>query len=133
MAEVANTILLLESENREITRAQEQSKARFDLFPRLARQNTDLQRKLQLASESLNRFLEAREKLAIEVAQTEIPWELVQAPITPESAVFPKIYESLLIGLLGSLSISVVIAFFLEKLDNSYHDAINMEERTKPD
>ena len=131
MAEVANTILLLESENREITRAQEQSKARFDLLPRLARQNTDLQRKLQLASESLNRFLEAREKLAIEVAQTEIPWELVQAPITPESAVFPKISQSLLIGLIGSLSISVVIAFFLEKLDNSYHDAINMEEKTK--
>ncbi|MFM7558508.1 GumC family protein [Cylindrospermopsis raciborskii] len=131
IAEVANTILLLESENREITRAQEQSKARFDLLPRLARQNTDLQRKLQLASESLNRFLEAREKLAIEVAQTEIPWELVQAPITPELPVFPKIYLSLLIGLIGSLSISVAIAFLLEKLDNSYHDAINMQERTK--
>ncbi|WP_061547247.1 GumC family protein [Cylindrospermopsis raciborskii] len=131
IAEVANTILLLESENREITRAQEQSKARFDLLPQLARQNTDLQRKLQLASESLNRFLEAREKLAIEVAQTEIPWELVQAPITPELPVSPKIYLSLLIGLIGSLSISVAIAFFLEKLDNSYHDAINMEEKTK--
>ncbi|UJL34059.1 polysaccharide biosynthesis tyrosine autokinase [Cylindrospermopsis raciborskii Cr2010] len=131
IAEVANTILLLESENREITRAQEQSKARFDLLPRLARQNTDLQRKLQLASESLNRFLEAREKLAIEVAQTEIPWELVQAPMTPELPVFPKIYQSLLIGLIGSLSISVAIAFLLEKLDNSYHDAINMQERTK--
>ncbi|EFA68176.1 GumC family protein [Cylindrospermopsis raciborskii] len=131
IAEVANTILLLESENREITRAQEQSKARFDLLPRLARQNTDLQRKLQLASESLNRFLEAREKLAIEVAQTEIPWELVQAPITPELPVFPKIYQSLLLGLIGSLSISVAIAFLLEKLDNSYHDAINMQERTK--
>ncbi|PNJ92600.1 capsular biosynthesis protein [Cylindrospermopsis raciborskii C04] len=131
IAEVANTILLLESENREITRAQEQSKARFDLLPRLARQNTDLQRKLQLASESLNRFLEAQEKLAIEVAQTEIPWELVQAPITPELPVFPKIYQSLLLGLIGSLSISVAIAFLLEKLDNSYHDAINMQERTK--
>lgn len=131
MAEVANTILLLESESREITKAQEQSKARFDMLPVLARQNADLQRKLQLAGESLKRFLASRENLAIEIAQTEIPWEILQAPTIPESPIFPKKSQSLLIGLIGSLFISFAAAFILENLDNSYHDAINMQERIK--
>lgn len=131
MAEVANTILLLESESREITKAQEQSKARFDMLPVLARQNADLQRKLQLAGESLKRFLASRENLAIEIAQTEIPWEILQPPTIPESPDFPKIPQGLLIALVGSLFTSFAAAFILENLDNSYHDAINMQERIK--
>ncbi|NLQ06193.1 GumC family protein [Cylindrospermopsis raciborskii] len=131
LAEVANEIKLLEEQNSQLLKAEQQYRARFQLLPILAKQHTDLQRKLQLANESLNRFLEAREKLAIEVAQTEIPWELIQSPTTSKDPISPKLYETLLIGLLASISTGIVFGLILEKLDNSYHDPTLLQEKTK--
>lgn len=49
-------------------------------FPAIARQYQELQNQLQIAQNNLYRLLENREKLRIEAAQKEVPWELVAKP-----------------------------------------------------
>lgn len=131
MAEITNTIEMLEVQDREIARIQQETRKRFQLLPILARQHTDLQRDLQLANESFNRFLESREKLLIEAAQTEIPWEIIQSPATSQLPILPNTQRDLTTGLFASLAAGLGLAFLLEKLDNTYHSPTNLEQKTK--
>ncbi|MFM7558631.1 GumC family protein [Cylindrospermopsis raciborskii] len=131
MAEITNTIDMLEVQDREVARTQQEARERFRLLPILARQHTDLQRNLQLANESFNRFLESREKLLIEAAQTEIPWEIIQSPVTSQLPILPNTQRDLTTGLFASLAAGLGLAFLLEKLDNTYHRPTNLEQKTK--
>ncbi|MBC6481974.1 MAG: hypothetical protein GDA56_33680 [Hormoscilla sp. GM7CHS1pb] len=58
----------------------EKIKEEFSLIPALARKYTDLQRKLEFANNSLNRFLATRETLQIEAAQKAISWQVIREP-----------------------------------------------------
>lgn len=127
LAEAATQVQTLEVQSQELAKVEQTVDAKRKQLPLLTRQYTELQRKLQIATESLNRFLKTRETLQIQVAQTELPWELIQAPIQPENPVGPDIKRNLMSGFMVSLLLGIGVAFLLEKLDNTYHsvDAIN--------
>lgn len=131
LAEATSVLQNLEVQSQELARVEQQTKERFKQLPVLARQYTEIQRNLQIANDSLNRFLEARENLVIQVAQTELPWELTQAANQKEDPVLPNIPRNLLLGLFGSLAAGVGIAFLLEKLDNTFHDVDSLKEKIK--
>lgn len=131
LAEATSVLQKLEVQSQELAKVEQQTKQRFKQLPILARQYTEIQRNLQIANDSLNRFLEARENLVIQVAQTELPWELTQAANQKEDPVLPRIPLNLIVGLFGSLAAGVGIAFLLEKLDNTFHDVDSLKEKIK--
>ncbi|MDJ0702306.1 MAG: polysaccharide biosynthesis tyrosine autokinase, partial [Leptolyngbyaceae cyanobacterium MO_188.B28] len=100
-------------------------------IPALVRQYTDLQRELQVATESLNRFLATRETLQIEEAQTEIPWQLIQSPARPQKPISPNIPRGLLMGAAAGVLLGVASALLMEKLDNAFHSPKELKEKTK--
>ncbi|MEM8613320.1 MAG: polysaccharide biosynthesis tyrosine autokinase [Cyanobacteria bacterium P01_H01_bin.105] len=116
-AEAANAIELLETQNQTIAAAEVQLQNTLTQLPNLARQYSDLQRELEIAVGALGRFLETREKLQIEAAQTEIPWELIEAPSQPETPISPNPRRSFVLGLVASLLVSVGAALLLEKMN----------------
>ena len=72
-----------------------ESQARKDLqqFATVIRQYTDLNRKLEIANQSLGRFLTAKENLQIETARKVSPWQVIsqiEAPKQPISPIFPR-------------------------------------------
>ena len=115
--EARNNIELLETQNQTIAIAEAQLQNTLTQLPTLAREYSDLQRELDIAVGALNRFLETRETLQIEAAQTEIPWELIEAPSKPEVPISPNTKRSLMLGIVASLLVSVGAALLLEKLD----------------
>ncbi|MEA5575047.1 polysaccharide biosynthesis tyrosine autokinase [Anabaena sp. UHCC 0451] len=131
LAEASALIQKLEVQSQELARVEQQTKVKFQQLPILARQYSEIQRNLQLANDSLNRFLATRENLVIQVAQTELPWELIQPPNQGESPILPNIPRNLLMGCFGSLVAGISIAFLLEKLDNTYHDVGSLKEKIK--
>jgi succinoglycan biosynthesis transport protein ExoP len=131
LAESTTMIQKLEVESRELARVQQQTKNQFKQLPILARQYSEIQRNLQLANESLNRFLATRENLVIQVAQTELPWELIQSPNQSAFPLSPNIPRSLLMGLVGSLVAGIGIGFLLENMDNTYHTVESLKEKIK--
>ncbi|MEM1255564.1 MAG: polysaccharide biosynthesis tyrosine autokinase [Cyanobacteria bacterium P01_H01_bin.21] len=116
-AEAENAIELLETQNQTIAIAEAQLQSTLTQLPTLAREYSDLQRELDIAVGALSRFLETRETLQIEAAQTEIPWELIEAPDKPDTPISPNPKRSLILGVVASLLVSVGAALLLEKLD----------------
>ncbi|MEM6253245.1 MAG: polysaccharide biosynthesis tyrosine autokinase [Cyanobacteria bacterium P01_D01_bin.156] len=115
--EAENAIQILETQNQTIAAAEAQLQNTLTQLPTLARQYSDLQRELDIAVGALGRFLETRETLQIEAAQTEIPWEVIEAPSKPEVPISPNAKRSLVLGIVASLLVSVGAALLLEKLD----------------
>jgi polysaccharide biosynthesis transport protein len=127
------TILLqrIDVESQQLAQAEQQIQRKLEQLPVLSRQYTEIQRNLQLANESLNRFLANREQLQIEVAQTELPWELIQAPTQPESPISPNTPRSLLLGIVASSLIGIGTALLLEKIDHNYQTVESIKEKIK--
>lgn len=130
-AEVATQIQLLEVQRQELANTEQQARQKIQQLPILARKYNELQRDLQIATESLNRFLTTRQTLQIEVAQTELPWELIKAVNQPEIPISPNIQRNLISGLFVSLIAGIAIGLLLEKLDNTYHNIETLKQKIK--
>ncbi|MDZ7960415.1 MAG: polysaccharide biosynthesis tyrosine autokinase [Aulosira sp. DedQUE10] len=130
-AEIATQIQSLEVQSQELKKAEIQLDREVKLLPVLSRRYTELQRDLQIATESLNRFLTTRETLQIQVAQTELPWELIKGALQPESPISPNIERSLMLGFVASLLLSIGISLLIEKVDNTYHSVDSLKENIK--
>jgi polysaccharide biosynthesis transport protein len=131
IAQAAISLQKVEVDNQQLVQAEQQLQQKLEQLPILSRQYTDIQRNLQLANESLNRFLTNREQLQVEVAQTELPWELIQAPTQLESPISPNTPRSLLLGLVASSLVGVGAALLLEKIDNTYQTVERIKENIK--
>ncbi|MEP0911431.1 polysaccharide biosynthesis tyrosine autokinase [Leptolyngbya sp. GB1-A1] len=130
-AEISNRIQILEVQQQAIAETQSSLDQQFQQIPGLSRQYTDLQRELQIATESLNRLLVTRETLQVEAAQKEIPWQIVEPPSQLADSVESDTARSLLLGLAISLALGVGAAFLIEKLDSTFHAADDLSRRFK--
>ena len=129
--EVANQISLLNVRAAKIAQAENSLNQQVEQMPTLARQYTDLQRELKIASNSLNRFLEKRESLQIETAQKEIPWQLITAPALPQAPISPSPQRNLIMGVFAGLLAGIGAALLVERIDNVFHSSDELKEVTK--
>ena len=128
---VANQISALEVREAKITQTENSLNQQVKQLPNLARQYTDLQRQLKVATESLNRFLERRESLQIEIAQHQIPWQVIAAPQLPQVPVSPNVMRNLILGVVVGVLSGIGAALLVERLDNVFHSADDLQEVTK--
>jgi polysaccharide biosynthesis transport protein len=129
IAQAAVIIRKIEVDNQQLTQAEQQLQSELKQLPILSRQYADIQRNLQLANESLTRFLAKREQLQIEVAQTELPWELIQAPAQSRYPISPDAPRNLLLGFVASSLLGFGVAKIMEDIDNTYHSIENLQDK----
>jgi polysaccharide biosynthesis transport protein len=131
LVELSTKISGLEVRLAEISAAENKLNQSVEQLPILARQYTDVQRDLKVATESLNRFLEKRESLQIENAQNEIPWQVIAAPKVEKDPVSPNIKRNLILGAIAGLVAGMAAALLAERLDNVFHTPEDLKELTK--
>ncbi|CAO5004628.1 non-specific protein-tyrosine kinase [Microcystis aeruginosa] len=131
LVEAANTRQTLEIKVKSLAQALEQQKASVKNLAVLARRYTDLQRELEIATTSLNRFLEEQQKLQLQVAQQVVPWQLISPPEVRENFVSPKPARNLALGVIGGLLLGLGAAFLAERLDPVHHSADELKEDAK--
>ncbi|MEH2097274.1 capsular biosynthesis protein [Nostoc sp. 'Peltigera membranacea cyanobiont' 213] len=132
IAAVTTQLQALEVQSQELAKVERKIELQRKQWPILARQYTELQRKLQVATESLNRFLSTRENLQIQISQTELGWQLLEAPSKPQFPISDSSIKRYLIpGLIASLALGIGVALLLEKLDNTYHSVQALKEKVK--
>lgn len=129
ISEATDVIKKIEVDNQYIAQVEKQVQIKLDQLPVLSRQYTEILRNLQIANESLNRFLAAREQLQIEIAQTELPWELIQAAFQPQYPISPDIPRNLTLGFVASFLLGIGAAFLREQTDNTYHGVENVQDK----
>jgi len=129
-------VLALETRQEIITQAESRIRQRISELPTITRQSNDLQSQLQVANDTLNQLLTKRDKLRIDAAQQEVSWQLIAAPELPRDKngkpIKPKLPRKnvILIGILG-LAVGIGSGFFVEVLNNVYHNPEELEEETK--
>lgn len=128
--EMENQISVLQVRANQLAKAESNLTQQIKQAPSLARQYADLQRELNIATESLNRFLEKRQSLEIETAQKEVPWELIVAPELPE-LIDTNVKRGLILGAIAGLLGGVGAALLLEKLNKVFHSPDELKEVTK--
>lgn len=131
LADAITQLQILQARSQALDQAQAQLDQNLEDLPALSRRYTDLQRELEIATEGLTRFLANRQTLQIQAAQTEIPWQIIEAPTRPEVPISPNIRRSLMLGLVVSALVGVGAALLLEKLDNVYHTSEDLKAATK--
>ncbi|MBW4659243.1 MAG: polysaccharide biosynthesis tyrosine autokinase [Drouetiella hepatica Uher 2000/2452] len=121
VSKAADSITVAEARDRAITQSEAEVNQEIQLIPAVARQYADLQRELELATESLNKFSSRQEALQIDAAQQEVPWELITPPqlIRDEDGNLEKVgavNSAALLGLIAVLGIllGIGVGFLVE-------------------
>ncbi|MEH1836089.1 MAG: polysaccharide biosynthesis tyrosine autokinase [Nostoc sp.] len=131
-AEVATQLQTLEVKNQELAKIEQKLAQKREQLPVLARQYVDLQRRLQIATESLNRFLSTRENIQIEISQSDIGWQLLQVPTTLDTPIYSfSTQRNFILGLVASILSGIGIVLLVEKLDNTYHTVDELKKKVK--
>ncbi|AFY88436.1 MAG: Iron-sulfur cluster carrier protein [Chroococcidiopsis cubana SAG 39.79] len=130
LLEAANQIQTLEAENKALTQADIVLRQQVKQFPALARQNDDLVGQLKIASENLNQFLTKREALRIDLAQKQVPWQLITPPTDPETSSL-SLKRNLMLGAVMGLLTGIAVALLIEKFSNVIHTPEDVKDLTR--
>lgn len=130
LIDTTNEMLLLNVRQQALGMAENQMRQQVEQMAVVIRQYTDLQRELEVATASLNRFLEVREELEIESSQKAQPWQLISTIKVPEIPISPNIPRGLLLGAVAGLLAGTGAALLVEKLDSTFHSPEELKEVT---
>ncbi|MFZ9737932.1 MAG: GumC family protein [Prochlorotrichaceae cyanobacterium] len=129
--EAAQIISNLQDQQSRIQSQGAQLQAQIRQMPALSRVFNELQQELEVARQSLNRLLAARESLQLESAQKEIPWQLLVAPQTSNRPISPNVSRNLFSGVMLGLVLGVGTALLIDRLDNVFHSIDQLQEDIK--
>lgn len=129
--EAANQIQVLDVQQSALNLAATRLNQQVKQMPLIARKYTDLQRELNVATESLNRFLAARETLQIDAAQKTLPWKLLSKPTEPQEPILPKPELNLGLSALAGLLLGLGVALLVEQFDNVVRSPEELKDSTR--
>ncbi|MGB3204897.1 MAG: polysaccharide biosynthesis tyrosine autokinase [Crinalium sp.] len=131
LVEATNQIRVLEVRYAAISQAQAMLAQQVQQLPVIARQYTDLDRELKVATESLNRFLGVRETLEIEASQKVLPWQLILPPKQPNFPIPLNTERNIILGAIAGMLLGIGAALFAERLDNVFHTPDEIKDATR--
>ncbi|MBF2064010.1 MAG: polysaccharide biosynthesis tyrosine autokinase [Calothrix sp. C42_A2020_038] len=128
LADASNQMQSLDASLRALTQAEFQLNEQIKQYPFVARQYTNIQRDLQIATDTHNQLLARQEALRVDVAQHEVPWEVIMPPTLPRDKkgrlipVSAPSSQNLMLGGIAGLLLGTGAAFLLENFKNVFHD-----------
>ncbi|MEQ8381601.1 MAG: polysaccharide biosynthesis tyrosine autokinase [Coleofasciculus sp. A1-SPW-01] len=131
LVQATNQLQVLQVKQSAIARSAQMLNLQVKQIPVIARRYTDLQRELQVATDSLNRFLAVRENLEIEAAQKALPWQIILKPEVPQVPVWPNTQRNITLGAIAGLLLGMGVALLIERLDNVFHSPDELKDLTK--
>lgn len=97
-------------------------------FPNLISQYERLQPEVQLRRSTLQKLLDARQDLSLEISRGGYAWEVIDPPLLGEQ-ISPVILKNLLLGTVVGLFLGGIAAFVRESLDDRVHTQMELEEQ----
>lgn len=137
LVETTTQIKLLEAQEQSLTQTINQFEQQARKIPQVVSQYTKLTQELNIANRTLQQLLTQKDTLSVELAQSQIPWEIVSQPrLQKDSAGNPAPLpvdsnKKLISTLMGGLLAGIILTTFLEKSLNIFHTATDLEEVIK--
>ncbi len=129
-AQIQSQINELEARDRALKQTIRDLNGNVKTLSGIAREYTDIQRELEIATENLNQFLAKREALRIDSAQREIPWELI-TPATLPTPSMTSVQNQVLLGLVLGLLLGLGTAIWLERMSDVLHSSRDIKRIAK--
>jgi len=126
-AQVESYIQELRARDQALVRAIETLNQRIKTLSTVAREYSDIQRELDIATTNLNQFLNKREALRIDSAQRQTPWELLTPPTELRSSA-SSIAQTTVIGIILGLSLGSLTAIALESLSGKVYSVAELKD-----
>ena len=95
--------------------------------PDLIKEFDFLKQRLEISKENLSSLVKARENFQLRIAQSSVPWRVIEGPRIYPGPVSPGVKSNLAKGFLFSIIIALIIAFIRDRLDNVYHSKEEVE------
>jgi len=137
MAETANQIQLLEASLKATDGSLVELNQQIKKYPEVAGRYANIERELQVASDTLKQLLGKQEALRVDAAQQEIPWELIMPPRLPKDKTGEFVADAskgklnIVLGGAGGLLLGILAAFLLENAQNVFHDPREVKRTAK--
>lgn len=128
--DATNQIKSLEAQDKALAQAENVLRRQVREFPAIVRQNDDLEQQLVIAKDSLNQFLTKREALRIDIAQKQVPWQLLTPPTDPLRTT-ASIKLNLILGTILGLLLGVGVALLVDKFNNLLYTTEDVKDITK--
>lgn len=137
LVETANQIQLLQVRLGALNEARTGFERDAQEIPEVTRQYAEIQQRLELTNQTLNQLLAQREKLRVEAAQDNFPWEVIsppQIPLDADGQPVPLPYDSkkkLLAGVMGGLLLGAAAAVVTEKIRDIFYAIEDFEDEVE--
>ncbi len=125
--EVANNLEELQEREQALDETVARLNLRVKELSRVTREYNDIQRELQIATDNLNQFLVKREALRIDVAQREVPWQLL-SPVSDPKPSSASVKQNLVLGAMLGMLLGIGAALVLDRLGNTIYAVKEVKE-----
>jgi len=136
LVEATNQIQLLEERSQQLAQTRAAFAQQAQQMPEVIRQYTELQRQLEVATQTLNQLLRQRETFQVEEAGNKLPWELLSEPeIARDQYGNPiNMAESsdklLLMGMMGGVVLGLGLGLLQEKIRDIFYSTEDLKDAT---
>ena len=96
--------------------------------PSLIKKFNALQQNLNISEKNLIGLVSARENFQLQIAQSSVPWKIIEDPYILKNPIKPSIQNGFLVALLSGTFVGLLSAFLRDKVDNVFHEPIEVEE-----
>ena len=127
--DTANQIQSLEAQYKALAKAENVLRVQVRDFPAIVRQNDDLEQQLTIAKDGLNQFLAKREALRIDMAQKQVPWQLLTPPTDPLPSA-ADVRLNLILGAALGLILGIGVALLVDKFNNLLYTSKDIKDTT---
>ncbi|OKH61089.1 capsular biosynthesis protein [Scytonema sp. HK-05] len=137
LADSGNQIQLLETSLQANNKATLEVNQQIQQYPALSRQYANLQRELQVSTDTLNQLLAKQEALRVDAAQQDVPWEVIMPATLPRNKMGELVplglntERNIALGTVAGLLLGTLAAFMLENWQNVFHDPEETKRATK--
>lgn len=123
------TLQALTARDWTLAQTQQQIRTQLNRFPRLMAEYQRLQPEVQFKRDTLQKLLEARQELGIELARGGFKWQVVEAPQPGEKIGSQTKKQDLMVAVVVGLFLGGIAAFGREVLDDSVHTSDELKRR----
>lgn len=111
-----------------IRNAQSEVSKAFSQIPQIQQKYVEIQRQLALDTLTYNKLTEKLEELRISEAQEISSWKVLEPPLIPVKPSSPDIEKSLIMGFFAGLTLGILAALILNRLDQRIREVEEVRE-----
>ena len=128
LTELQKNLAGLKARDQSLATTEVQLRTELAQYPELIAQYNRLQPEVETRRETLQKLLEARQELGLEIARGGLDWTVLESPQLGEQ-IGPSLKRNLLLGIVVGVFLGSVTAFLRESLDDTLHSSDALGEQ----